>query len=116
VLITLPEDSAFALLDIGRSPGRVEMMQGDEARLDISAFSHLCCAAEKNADYSLAHGFEEHRFGCIVGGVLRERDLIRRNAARDKLFAHVIIDRKPAAVRLRRREIAKDKLRAFRRR
>ena len=46
VLVSLPNDAAFALFDVGRSPRGVEMMQCHEASLDVGAFAHLQCAAE----------------------------------------------------------------------
>ena len=45
VLVALPENSALALFDLGRLPGSIQMVQGDETLLDVGAGAHLlaCC-------------------------------------------------------------------------
>ena len=55
IRVALAENAAFALLDVGRSPRRVEMMQGDQPLLHVGALTHLLRAAEKNADLACAH-------------------------------------------------------------
>ena len=41
VLVALAQDAAFALFDVGRAPRHVDVMQGDEALLDVDAGAHL---------------------------------------------------------------------------
>ena len=52
VLVALAEDAALALLDLGRLPGGVEVMQGHQAFLDVGAGAHLLRAADQHADLS----------------------------------------------------------------
>ena len=40
VLIALPHDAAFALLDLRREPRHVEMVQGSQSELRIDAGAH----------------------------------------------------------------------------
>ena len=54
VLVALAEDAAFALLDLGRLPRGVEVMQGDQAFLDVGAGAHLLRAADQHADRAVA--------------------------------------------------------------
>ena len=53
VLVALAEDSALALFDLGRLPRGVEVMQCDQAFLDIGAGAHLLRAADQHAHRTL---------------------------------------------------------------
>ena len=53
VLVALAEDAAVALLDLGRLPRGVEVMQGDQAFLDVGAGAHLLGAADQHAHRTL---------------------------------------------------------------
>ena len=54
VLVALAEDAAFALFDLGRLPRGVEVMQGDQAFLDVGAGAHLLRAADQHAHRAVA--------------------------------------------------------------
>lgn len=41
VLVALAQDAAFALFDVGRAPRHVDVVQRDEALLDVDAGAHL---------------------------------------------------------------------------
>ena len=85
VLIALPLDAAFPLLDIGGKPGHIEVMLGLQASLDIGAGAHLLGGADQDAH---ATGIELVEQTLLVGGafvVLHDGDFGSRNAEPEKL-------------------------------
>ena len=50
VVVALPQDSAFALLDVARPPRGVEVMEGDEPLLHVGPGAHFLGGAEEDAD------------------------------------------------------------------
>ena len=50
VLVAQTKDTAVALLNLGRLPWGVEVMQRNEALLDVGAGAHLLRAADQRAD------------------------------------------------------------------
>src|SRR4051794_15304391 len=56
--VALAEDAAVALLDLGRLPRRVEVVQGDQPLLDVGAGAHLGGQAEQDAHPARAHLIE----------------------------------------------------------
>ena len=41
ILVALAQDSSFLLFNIGRSPGHIQMVQGNQLILDVGSGSHL---------------------------------------------------------------------------
>ena len=58
-LIALPQNPSFALLHVGGSPRRVQMMQRNQPFLHIRARTHFLRAAEQDADLARADGTEQ---------------------------------------------------------
>src|SRR6516165_12427116 len=80
VLIALPFDAAFPLLDLRRQPGHVEMVQGFEAQLHVHTGAHCLGRADQDAH---APGVELVEQALLVGGaleVLHKGDLGSRYA------------------------------------
>jgi len=50
VLVTLPQDAAFALLEVGWAPGAVQVVQRDRAGLDVGPYAHFDGAADQYLD------------------------------------------------------------------
>ena len=78
VLVALAEDAALALLDLGRLPRGVEVMQGDQAFLDVGAGAHLLRAADEHAHRTLPDLLEEGLFLGVGFGVADGGDLLAR--------------------------------------
>ena len=114
VMVALAENAAVALLDLGRFPGRIEMMQRRQAFLHIGAGAHLLGAAQQHAHRALPDFLKEALF-LGVGLRLADRgDLLGRNAVGDELLHDVVVGR----ITPRRGidpHVGKDELRAARR-
>ena len=78
VRVSLAQDPAFPLLDIARSPGRIQVMKRDEPPLNIRAGAHLLGRSEQYPNSPGVHRIEEQLLGCVRLGVMDERDLARR--------------------------------------
>jgi len=89
VLVT--EESLFALLHVGGSPRRIEMMQCDETFLNIRPRAHFLRAAHENPFFSRLHFLEQSKFFNIAVVVLHEGDFFGRNAALHKLGFQVVV-------------------------
>ncbi|MFC3399357.1 hypothetical protein ACFOEP_13155 [Microbacterium amylolyticum] len=50
VLVSLPDDAAVTLLDVGRTPGRVEVVQRDGTSLNVGSHAHLFGRSHENGD------------------------------------------------------------------
>ena len=50
VLVALPNDAAFPLLQVGRSPGTIQMMECHQLSLDIRACAHFLCGTKEHSD------------------------------------------------------------------
>ena len=103
-----PQDAALALCHVGRTPGAVQVVQGDRAVLDVGADSHLLGAAEQDGDAPGAAGREQLAFVAVGLGFVDEPDHAGRHAAGSELVAQFLVDvpvvsrgcrcrRKPAA-------------------
>jgi hypothetical protein len=68
VLISLPLDPSFPLLDLRRQPGHVEMVQGLEAQLHVHTCAHCVGRADQDAD---AAGVELRHKPDVVSAVAR---------------------------------------------
>jgi hypothetical protein len=72
--VALAQDAALALLDIGGTPRGVEVMQGNQALLDIGPRAHLLRAAKEDADLTGANVAEQLQLGVVALVVLNELD------------------------------------------
>ena len=59
VVVPLAEDAALALLDLGRLPRGIEVMERDEASLHVRAGAHLLGGADQHADGAAPDPIEE---------------------------------------------------------
>jgi hypothetical protein len=80
----LPFNAAFALLDLGRQPGHVEMVEGDEPALRIHAGPHRVGGADQDSDLAGVDVGVEALLGAGLLEVLHEGDLARGNAELDE--------------------------------
>ena len=90
VLVALAENTALALLDLGRKPWRVEVMQRLQPKLRIDSGTHRVGGADQEADFAGPHiteqpplgfGFLEilHKGDSLIGTPLRtSSSLIQR--------------------------------------
>ena len=62
VFITLSDDTALSLLEVGGTPGAVQVVQGNQFLLDIGAGAHLLCGTEQDPDLSAAYLAEQFFF------------------------------------------------------
>ena len=76
VFVALAEDAAVALLDFGRFPRCVEVMQGDQAFLDVGAGAHFLGAADQHADRAIPDLLEERLLLDVGFGVADGGDLL----------------------------------------
>jgi hypothetical protein len=83
--VTLAQDATFTLLDIRRPPRSVEMMQRNQAFLDVGTGAHLLRAAKEDADLAGTHVAEELQLGGVTIVILDELNLRRWNAACQQL-------------------------------
>ena len=97
VLIPLPEDAALALLDLGRLPGRVQVIEGDQSLLYVRAGPHLLGGADQHPHRPLADLLEQSLLlGVGVGvGVAGAGDLIAGDAAGGEFGCHLVVHRVP---------------------
>src|SRR5581483_7707632 len=99
VLVALPFDPPFALLDLARQPRHVEMVQRLQPLLDIRAGAHRVGRSDLDTH---APSPEIREQPLLVGRalvILHERDLSGGNAASDELLLDPAI-RRGAARRL----------------
>ena len=62
ILISLPQYPALALLDVARPPRRVEMVEGDQALLDVRPGAHLLHRTQQYPHPPRVHGLEQRLF------------------------------------------------------
>ena len=97
VLIALPQNPAFALFHVGRTPRRIQMMQGNQSFLNIRASAHFLRAAHEDANFAGTHLLEQSMFLQIAVEILHEGDLLGGNAACNELGFQIIVGAKLAA-------------------
>jgi len=110
IRIALTQDAALTLLDIGRAPRRVEMLQGNQALLHVGTGPHLLRAAKEDADLAGAHVAEQLQLRGIAVVVLDELDFASGDAPSNELVSHVFIHREALAAG-RNGQVAEDQLR-----
>ena len=109
ILVSLTNDSAGSLLQIRRSPRAVEVMQGNQLVLSVSACAHLCSRTKQHSDLALPDLTEQVellRFGLSV---MDKCDLIFGDSSVDQLLADVRVDGK-LALTFRSRQVTEQKL------
>src|SRR5438477_8948837 len=85
ILVALPQNSSFPLLNVGGTPGGVQVMQRDEPLLNIGAGAHLLSAAHEDADPASAHLLEQRVLFGVAVIILNESNVFRRHTALDEL-------------------------------
>jgi hypothetical protein len=83
ICVSLPRNSAFALFDLSRLPGSIEVMQGDQAFLDVGAGAHFLGTADQHTHRTIPYFLEEGLFLGVGFGVADGGDLLGRNAGSD---------------------------------
>jgi hypothetical protein len=76
VFVSLTEDAAVTLLDFRWFPRGVEVMQRDQAFLDVGAGAHFLGAADQHADGTVPYFFEECLFLDVGFSVADGGDLL----------------------------------------
>ena len=90
--IALANDTTTSLLQITGSPRTIEIVQGDQAILDIHTGTHLEGAAHQHTHLSGSHLAEQFLFPCIGIGIVDKGNLFRRHTRCDQLAANIVID------------------------
>jgi len=93
VFVALAKDAAVALLDLGGFPGGVEVMQRDQAFLDVGAGAHFLGTADQDANRALPYLLEERLFLGVRLGVTDGGDLLAGDALGDQLFDDLLVRR-----------------------
>jgi len=92
VLVTLPQDAAFALLEVGWAPGAVQVVQRDRAGLDVGPYAHFDGAADQYLDVTGSGCGEQLSLFFVVSGLVDEPDPCRWDAGCDELAAQFVVD------------------------
>ena len=108
VLVPLAEDASIALLDVGRTPRRVEVVHGDGTRLHVGADAHGLGGADEYRHRAVAARGEELRFGHVGLGVLHVADRAGVDASPDQEVAQLVVGVPPG--RSRRGHVAEHEL------
>ena len=108
IVVALPQNSALALLDVARSPRRVEVMERDEPFLHVRAGAHFLGGAQKDADAPGIHRIKQVLLLPVGLGVMDIGDFFCRDAFGNEFVADFVID--VEAVGIGRREVAEHKL------
>ena len=101
-MVALPENAALALLDVRRTPRRVEMMQCHQLRLRVGARAHFLRRTQQDAHLAGTHVFEERQFHGVAIVVLDEGDFLGGHAARHELGFDILVNGKATPLDLRR--------------
>lgn len=113
VLVALAFDPAFALGDLGREPGHVEMVERDEPSVGVDPGAHGLGRADGNPLLAGVHVIEQALLGGRALVVLHEGDLGGGHAERDQLLPRPEIGGKAASLGDgRRAEVGEDHLRS----
>ena len=110
ILVALADDAALPLLKVSGTPRAVQMVQGDEPLLDVSARAHFLGGANQDAHLTGAHFAEQllllrFRFGIVDVG-----NLVGGDAPGKQQVFERVIGIEPAVV-LGRGQVAKHHLR-----
>ncbi|MCE0497974.1 MAG: hypothetical protein LV481_08530 [Methylacidiphilales bacterium] len=91
ILIALAQNPALALLDVGRPPWGVDVVQRDQAFLNIRPGAHHLGASHHDPDPPGSHFLEKGDFGGICVAILNESNFIDGNAFLNELGFQVVI-------------------------
>src|SRR6266568_5999145 len=91
VHVALADDAAFALFDIGRAPGGVEVVQGDGAVLDVGSDAHLLGGSDQDGDVPGPAGREEPGEVGVGFRLVHEPDGLAGEPARGELLAELVV-------------------------
>ena len=89
VLIALPYDTSVSLIDVGRTPRTVKVVERVEPVLDIRSRPHLFCGADDDPDITGIYSVKERLFLLIVFCLVDELDLLMRYTESNKLVPNV---------------------------
>jgi hypothetical protein len=109
IVVALPQYPALALLDVPRSPWRIEVVESDEPLLHVRPGAHFFGGAQQDADAAGIHGVKQCLLLAVRIGVMDVGDFLCRNASGDELVAKLVIN--VEAIRIGCREVAENKLR-----
>ena len=110
VFITLADDAALPLLQIGRTPRAVEMVECDELLLTVGASAHALGAAQQDTHLTASHFAEQVFLLHLAFGVVNVGDLVFGNTQFQQFRANIIINAECAVI-LRGGQVAKNHLR-----
>jgi hypothetical protein len=96
VLVAVTQDAALALFVVGGPPGCVEVVQRDEAGLDVGADTHLLGGADEHVDVTGAAGIEQPFLGLVGVGLVDVADPGRVEACGGKAVAQFVVHVEPA--------------------
>ena len=112
-LVACPDSPSVTLLQVGRSPRRIQMMDGDTPFLRIHARSEHGGGTEQHAHRSGVHGVY-HRLARLVGlALLNEAHLACRYAVILRQFPLYLAVHVPPVARLVCTQIREDELRSL---
>ena len=95
VQVALADDASFALVDVGGTPGSIEVVQGHGAVLHVGADAHLLGRADQDSDVpGPARGEQPGQVG-IGLRLVHEPDGLPGQPARGKLVAELVVDVPP---------------------
>ena len=89
--IALTNDSTAPLLQITRSPGAVEIMQGNQSVLHIHTSTHFEGTAHQNTHLTGTNLCKKLLFPSLCIRIMDESNLLCRNATGNQLGANIII-------------------------
>ena len=89
--ISLPDDAPVPLLQVGRTPRRIQMMRGHQPFLDIHARPHFAGGTKQNADVPGVHVGKEFCLADIGVGLVDEGNFFCRNPPRNELVPYIVI-------------------------
>jgi hypothetical protein len=110
-LVAAAQAAPVTLFEVAWPVHRVEVVQRDEARLDVDAGAHLFGGSDQYGDSAVAAGGEQFGAGPVVFGVVGESDLVPRYSAFCEFGSQFGV-RRPFVGRRRlgRADIAEDQL------
>ena len=91
ILVALPDDAAFPLLQIRRTPGTIQMMECHQLSLDIRACSHFLRRTKEHPDLSGADLAEEFLLLGLSFCRVDIGDLFSGDSFLNELFSEIVI-------------------------
>ena len=110
ILVALPHNAPAALLQIRRPPRAIQIMQGNQAILNIGACAHFLRTAHQHTHITAPHFGEQLHFLCFGVGAVYVGDFLRWDAFGNQLVPNIVVDIE-TAVALWGGEVTEHKLR-----